>query len=110
MVDQQSATCFNCHTLIFRLFSYKDVNVTDLYVHVGIEIYTNLFLLFHISCNELKKLVAGTKTQEFSLRMVCIELISVKLCFWIILSGSGASFKLLSLVWMDIWSKHVAAC
>jgi hypothetical protein len=39
VVDQQSATCFDCHAVIFKLcFFYKGVNAVDLYIHVGVEI------------------------------------------------------------------------
>lgn len=53
-VDQQvvhvSTECGHLQTVF-----HTDVNMIDLYVHVGTEIYLymNIFLIRHISCNEL---------------------------------------------------------
>jgi hypothetical protein len=52
-----------------------------------------LILICHINCNELKKLVAHSKTRKFVLRMAHIQFMSVELFCGIVLSRGGVSFK-----------------
>jgi hypothetical protein len=65
-VGQLSPVCFNCGAFFFRLcFLYKNVNVMTHMCMWGWRSQS----AHHISCCELKKLVAGAKTKEFSWRV-----------------------------------------
>lgn len=62
-----------------------------------------LFLICHVSFNELNILVAGARTQELSSRMAHDELWVMELFHGIVLSRGGVLFTLFTQESMDFW-------